>query len=75
MLVALVCHHVRYLSLRSLKEWMITRLRGLAVKSGEFCVCKLIEFTYLGQIGAIHTQVITKPGISPSMLTGNRDQD
>ena len=44
-------------------------VRHLSVRSGEFCVCRLIVSTYVRQIGIIHTQLITKPATSPSTLT------
>ena len=43
------------------KSSVVSRLQNLDDRSGEFCVCKLIVFTCEGQIGAIHTQIITKP--------------
>ena len=43
--------------------------RYLGVRSGEFGVRKLIVSSYVWQIGAIHTQTITKPATSPSSLT------
>ena len=48
---------------------IMTRLGDLGVISGEFCVLKLIASTYIGQIGASDTQIITKPVTSPSTLT------
>ena len=51
------------------KSSVVSRLQNLDDRSGEFCVCKLIVFTCEGQIGAIHTQIITKPVVSPSTLS------
>ena len=48
---------------------VITRPGDLGVRSGEFCVCKLIASTYIEQIGTIHTHMITKPATSPSSLS------
>ena len=33
---------------------LLRRLRNVGVRSGEFCVCKLVASTWAGQIGAIH---------------------
>ena len=33
------------------------------------CVCNLIVSTYTGEIGAIHTQIFTKPATNPSSLS------
>ena len=43
-----------------------TRLRHFGNRSGEFWVYKLIASTYVVRIGAMHSQIITKPVTSPS---------
>ena len=45
------------------------RLRYLGVRSGKLCAWKLTAPTYIGQMDAIHTQVITKPDRGHSMLS------
>ena len=42
----------------------ITRLQNLVVRSGEFRICKLIVFTYPGQISATNSQI--SQNLSPS---------
>ena len=48
----------------------------LAVRAGEFCVCKFIVSTYIRQVGTIYTQIITKPhqATSPSTHNGMMDE-
>ena len=54
------------------RRWSITlvisRLRYLVVRSGEYSVCNLMASTYARQTGASHTQIITEPATSPSTL-------
>ena len=54
----------------------MNRLRDLGAKSGEFCVCKWIVSTYIGQICAINTPKITKPDTIPAKLNyeGERER-
>ena len=52
-------------------RWCIIRLQNFGNRSSEFWVCKLIMSTYAAQIGAMHTQIITKPVTSPSKLDNN----
>ena len=46
------------------------KLRNLGVRSGEFCVSKLIVSNNAGKISAIHPTTITKLVTSPSKLSG-----
>ena len=47
----------------------LARLRNVVVISGSFCFYKVNASTFAGEIGAIHTQIITKPVTSPSKLS------
>ena len=51
------------------RSFVMSRLRNFDSMSGKFCVCKLIASTYAGQIGAVYTQIITKPVSSSSKLS------
>ena len=59
------------------KKQVMNRLRDLGAKSGEFCVCKWIVSTYIGQICAINMLKITKPDTIPAKLTyeGERERE
>ena len=46
-----------------------TRLRDLSVRSGVFCVCKLMVSTNATLSGTIHTQSITELVTGPSKLS------
>ena len=51
------------------RSFVMSRFRNFDSMSGKFCVCKLIASTYAGQIGAVYTQIITKPVSSSSKLS------
>ena len=53
----------------------IARLRYLAVRSSECCVCNLIVSSHSRQIGAIYKEIITKPVYSPTTLHHSRGLD
>ena len=55
-------------SFQSGQPIFMSRLQDFGVRSGELFVCKLIASTYRGQLGAIRTQIITKPATSSSIL-------
>ena len=50
------------------------RLRNFGSRFGEFCVCKFNASAYAGQIGAIHTLILTKPVTSSSKLIDKGDE-